>query len=49
LKGFRHYIVLIFLARLLEVSGISDQYEDYRKDARTESDILTIIEKGGKL
>ena len=38
----------VSLARLLEVSGISDQYENYRKDARTESDILTIMEKNGK-
>lgn len=38
----------VSLARLLEVSGISEQYESYRKDARTESDILTIIKKGEK-
>jgi len=38
----------VSLARLLEVSGLSDQYEIYRKDARTESDILTINEKRGK-
>jgi outer membrane protein TolC len=38
----------VSLARLLEVSGLSEQYESYRKDARTESDILTIMEKEGK-
>lgn len=38
----------VSLARLLEVSGISDQYEAYRKSAKTENDILTIAEKKGK-